>query len=259
MIDKSAIEKIEQLAVGARCPVVTVPSEPAHVYYLRQVDGSLARQTAEPHPRVFEFGSLEALIMALVMEQEPGLVFVGQESVHALLGSSRRERFEMALARTQPARKYQDLCEKPLSATPRDLAQFLRLEFPSTPGTIVGLLRSAKFEAHAEDTAKVTVDSASMGQSVRRAAMFGKDLAETFPEEFLVDCPIYGPSASMRAITTHPLRFLMELDLAGKEIVLRGDSDCLEQAVQESLETVAARLREALPAERFKVYVGAAV
>ena len=239
-----AIEKLADRAAGKFFFADGQTPEPRGTYWVRKTpDGPLELVKAAVGPRRFKFDTLGGLAAALAQETEPTLVFVGSSgqppAVTALLGAERRESFVTHLPLTKMAVTYMEIAaeRQDVEEVPRDLATWLKANYPESPSELIGLLRKAKWEAQQKGEHTVAGGSEAMGRSVTQKAMFGEDGGE-LPEEFMVDVPILGETAENRALTKLPLLFRLTFQHEDRTVRLTADQDHWRQTMVAAMDRV---------------------
>lgn len=122
----------------------------------------------------------------------PIFIFVSsqQSSIVALLDEGdRTERLTFPLTKTSTWKRLTQLRDETESLNQRDILDLLRRELDAvyTPGNLITILRSLKFEANSEGTSEIQVGKASIGKSVQ-AKLTG---ADALPEDVVVNAPIW--------------------------------------------------------------------
>ncbi len=254
-MDKSFVDAIAALCVAGRERIIPLPGGPEDRCIILDAEGNPALNqkgdvvlmALPEHPRRFDFLSLEDFVSAVQAEgaSRPVVVLVRPHLAVALLGADRRERFTFEFDVSPTVKSYADLVDEPEARRPRDMAEYLRETFPTAPPSLIGLLKSVRFEAQEQDEAKVTADSSAISQSVKRKALFGEN-AELLPEEFELDLPVYGDGGKLAELTTAPLRFFVRIDLTGKQIVLAADGQAYSSARFAAVQAIVAYIREVM-------------
>ena len=233
-----ALKWLYDVSVCAEGPNVTKPpGEPAHVYIL---DGQ--RMFASPEPRAHEAFSLDAIVQFAQREQNPVVWYNDGGATVILDDSTRRDRCTLVFDRSAQLATISGWGAK---SPPMEQAQLLLLlrtlfkyNLQQAP-KLLDILKSIRF------TSGKLVDSTALKNksSISRSIEEEVTGVERLPDDFMLNVPIFAPPFNAME---GAIEVALEADAASETFTLYPLPGAIESAVELAVQTIGARLREAL-------------
>lgn len=239
------LNKIEELVTEAnRVEVVTVPSEPSHLYYLRN-GKELTQMTAAPPVIGHVASTLETLADKAAdtvtgdeeKREVESQIWVDRSGVVLLLDGDRRDKVTFGLSLSQQLLKLDQIADK--AFTQKDFVFLLRTTFRdclTLAGDLLPIVRKVKFTNNQSGESEVKHGSSSIGKSLT-AEITGTG---TLPEYVNLALPVFAQAGvqSVRSVVSCAL----EPDAATCTFRLVALPGQIEQAVGDGENQVRAKL-----------------
>ncbi len=197
---KEAFQFLTALGAKAETPtIITAPSEPSHVYYLRDAAG-VKRVEAEPPPDKHQAFSLDAIIGMAESCVLSGSIWYGPEGVVLRLDDTGRNTIDLVTKLSDPFVQLQQWRQNKPSLTQADLIRSLRITFReclSPAGEILAVLKRVKFNASQSSDSEISNGKFSVGKSLT-AEVTGTG---TLPEYLKLLIPVWA-NPCFRAVRT---------------------------------------------------------
>ncbi len=250
---REAIEFLITKGVQSANPIVRAESEPAHVYYIRQPDGSLSREHAIAPP-VKQIAHSLATIAQVARDE----IDVGGEMWFSSSGVTLRHGIDLRQTTTLPLllsaqlRQLVAWRDQPSHLTQADLIRVLRTTFRdslSAAPQLIDILRKIKFNSGTQINAEVGHGRASLGKEIM-GEVTGSGL---IPDYVRFNVPLFA-NACLRSVRANVECALEPNASTGQFQVIPMPAQ-IEDALDVGTTAIGAILRESLPKD-YPLYHG---
>lgn len=238
---KEALEFMAGVGRASAPTIMTATAEPGHIYFVRQLDGSLKKTEAEPPPTASLAYSLQAIIAHATAE--PLDVWYNAETVIARFGDELRSRITLNLYLGEQMKVLQAWKTNSTSLMQVELIRALRTTFrsatPSNP-ELAAILRRVNFKSTASTQGEVGHGTASLGKQIA-GEVTG---VWAIPEYVVFTFPVYG-NPCFRGVWAS-VECALEPDAGNgtfRVIPLPGQLEC---AVESAVAEIAEQLRKGI-------------
>lgn len=244
-LEGSAIREIERLVTKAT-PIIRVEGEARGVYFIRQEDGTLARQRTELDEASFLVRDLASLTLAvheaILDETAVGLFVDDGEVVLPMENEDGTHRWHATLPLpTHPAFALVSGWMKPTKLTQKELLRVLRTQLSLyVDATVIATLAALKFNEAREGASQVGPTNNGLSRTVQQRV--SSENGTSIPEYLLISPPVYDIPEDRNE--EYDLKVYLEYDFDESVFVLVTVSDDVRKARERAVARVIEGLRQ---------------